>query len=365
MMHSGTSGEMLAELGSAQLQSAIAASRPRLDGLDALRGIAALAVVLFHYTTRFDQLFGHASMPFVSFPLGHFGVNLFFIISGFVIFMTIERSKAPMDFVVSRFSRLYPAYWVAIALTFSITHCLGLPGHLVELKTALLNGLMFHGMLLRVPHVDGVYWTLEVELLFYLGMLVLMSTSRLHHVHRIIFALLAIRIVYFITQQFLGISLPWIVYRYLIIGQIAWFAIGMAIYRLTFHAGEKNAWLDWSMGLAALVVLAITESPAISGMAIIFGSLVFAAANDQLKLLANPVFVWLGSISYTLYLLHENIGWSIILFLRDAGVGVNISIVMAIAASLILASLVTRWVERPAMVIIRKRYRQKKACAAG
>lgn len=361
-MSSGANGKALLDR---ETDPSLGASRPRLDGLDALRGIAAMAVVLFHYTTRFDQLFGHASTPIVSFPLGYYGVNLFFIISGFVIFMTIERSKAPMDFVVSRFSRLYPAYWAAIALTFSITHCLGLPGHLAELKTALLNGLMFHGMLLRVPHVDGVYWTLEVELLFYIGMFALMATSRLRHVHKVVFALLVIRIVYFIAQQFWGISLPWMIYRYLIIGQIAWFAIGMAIYRLTFHAGEENAWLDWAMVFAALTVIAITESPAISGMAIIFGSLVLAAAKGRLKLLANPVNVWLGSISYTLYLLHENIGWSIILSLRQAEVGVNVSIAMAIAASLILASLVTRWVEKPAMAIIRKRYRQTRTCAAG
>jgi len=308
-----------------KFEAAISVSRPRLDGLDALRGLAAMAVVLFHYTTRFDQLFGHESVPLVSFPYGHYGVNLFFIISGFVIFMTIERSKAPMDFVVSRFSRLYPAYWVAIALTFAITHWLGLPGHLVELKTAALNGLMFHGMLLRVPHVDGVYWTLEVELLFYIGMFALMVTSQLRHVHRVLFLLLAVRLTYFVLQHAWGVSLPWVIYRFLIIGQIAWFAIGMAIYRLTFHAGEKNAKLDWSLAVVAIVTIAVTDSFGIACMAAAFATLVWAAANGRLKVLTTPLLVWLGSISYTLYLLHENIGWSIILTLRQAGVGVNLS----------------------------------------
>ncbi|MCG2577760.1 acyltransferase [Dechloromonas sp. XY25] len=346
-------------------QSSTPTVRPRLDGLDALRGIAAMAVVLFHFTTQFDKLFGHESPPLLSFPLGHYGVNLFFIISGFVIFMTIERSKAPMDFVVSRFSRLYPAYWVAIALTFTITHWLGLPGHLADFRTALLNGLMFHGMAFRIPHVDGVYWTLEVELLFYAGMFVLMMTSRLRYVHGVLFALLAIRVIYFVALQFFGISLPWIIYRYLIIGQIAWFAIGMAIYRVTFHSKEKNSWLDWSAASAAVSVLAIVESPGIAGMAIVFGGLVWGAANGRLRLLANPFIVWLGAISYTLYLLHENIGWSVILSLREAGIGVNISILLAIAVSLILASLATYCVERPAMSKIRVWYRQAKARAAG
>ena len=104
-------------------------SKSRLVEVDALRGLAALAVVLFHYTTRFTELFAPNPPPTFSFPDGHYGVNLFFIISGFVIFMTLEKTSRPMDFVVSRFSRLFPAYWVAIILTLSITHLLGLPVH--------------------------------------------------------------------------------------------------------------------------------------------------------------------------------------------------------------------------------------------
>jgi len=72
--------------------------------------LAAMAVVFFHFTTRFGELFKGDPSPSISFPTGYYGVNLFFIISGFVIFMTLERTKKPMDFVVSRFSRLFPAY---------------------------------------------------------------------------------------------------------------------------------------------------------------------------------------------------------------------------------------------------------------
>ena len=145
------------------------ASKPaptsRLLEIDALRGIAALSVVLFHYTTRFTELYGRQHAASLSFPDGHYGVNLFFVISGFVIFMTLEKTSRPMDFVVSRFSRLFPVYWAAIFITLSITHALGLPDKLVGIGTALANMLMIHG-LFRVPHVDGVYWTLKVELLW-------------------------------------------------------------------------------------------------------------------------------------------------------------------------------------------------------
>src|SRR5262245_34438087 len=141
----------------------------RLIEIDSLRGLAALSVVLFHYTTRFAELYGPTERMTVAFPYGFYGVNLFFIISGFVIFMTLERTRRPMDFVVSRFSRLYPAYWTCVAITFAVTHWLGLPYKTVDLLSALANFTMIQGFW-GVPHVGGVYWTLEVELLLYAGM---------------------------------------------------------------------------------------------------------------------------------------------------------------------------------------------------
>ncbi len=83
----------------------------RIKERDALRGLAALAVVLFHYTTQFEKLFGHSNELSWSMPYGDLGVHLFFMISGFVI---------------SRFSRLYPAYWLAIILTTAVVWTYGL-----------------------------------------------------------------------------------------------------------------------------------------------------------------------------------------------------------------------------------------------
>src|SRR5690348_9141450 len=90
-------------------ESAPLAPRNRIKGLDALRGVAACSVLVFHYTTNYQRVYGHhGAMPF-SFPYGPFGVQLFFLISGFVIFMTLEKTSRPSDFVRSRFSRLFPA----------------------------------------------------------------------------------------------------------------------------------------------------------------------------------------------------------------------------------------------------------------
>ena len=172
-----------------------ASSGRRLTKIDSLRGIAALAVLSFHFTTRYDEIYRFSGyLPFHA-PWGYLGVNLFFVISGFVIYMTLDRTDVGADFLVSRFSRLYPAYWTAIALTFCITSLLGLPGKAVPWHIAVLNIPMIQ-MLFSVPMVDGVYWTLLVELLFYGLAYALFAARRMNYVLHALCALFALRLIY-------------------------------------------------------------------------------------------------------------------------------------------------------------------------
>lgn len=330
----------------------------RLVEVDALRGLAALAVVLFHYTTRFTQLFEANSLPTFSFPDGHYGVNLFFIISGFVIFMTLEKTSRPMDFVVSRFSRLFPAYWMAILLTFTLTHLLGLPGKLVDAATAFGNLIMIHG-LFRIPHVDGVYWTLEVELLFYCGMLLLYRFQRLHLIHHALLGLLALRLAYFGLERGFGIDLPWTISRLLILKYIPWFALGISIHLATSRHGA-GAWRQPALTAGgAILTLLIVDSAFLAALAAALGTAVLLAASGRAPVLRHRLLVWLGSISYPLYLLHENIGWSLQLRLGTLEIPADATVLIALAASLALASALTRWIEQPAMRWIRNSYRKR------
>lgn len=332
------------------------AARGRLIELDALRGIAAVLVVLFHYTTRFDELYGHKSPIAFSVPWGHYGVNLFFMISGFVIFMTLQRTRRPMDFVVSRFSRLYPAFWAAVALTFLITHWLGLPGKTVELKTALLNLAMFHS-LFGVAHVDGVYWTLEVELLFYAWALAMFSLKQLPRVHLLMVLLFALRLTYFGFEKVFSIDLPWIIYRLLILKYIAWFACGIMIFRLT--NGSDSPRKDLGVLVLAVALIGLVESLGVGAMAASFAVIFYLAASGRIPILNNGLFKWLGAISYTLYLLHENIGWAIMLRLQEAAFSANATIAIAALITFLLATVLTYALERPAMEWIRRVYKKK------
>jgi peptidoglycan/LPS O-acetylase OafA/YrhL len=332
----------------------------RLVAVDSLRGLAAMAVVMFHMTTRMDRLYPDHPSASQSFALGHFGVNLFFIISGFVIFMTLARTERPMDFVVSRFSRLYPAYWASIVLTFVITHALGLPGKLAEPSTAALNMLMFHG-LLGVPHVDGVYWTLEVELLFYAMMLFAFRVGALAHIHRLLLGLLALRLLYLALARFAGIDLSWTLSRLLILDYIAWFALGICIYQLVHRQSTRWPAAPLLTAATSIVTLAWGQSLAVGLLAVALASLVWAAAADRVAPLRWRVFTTLGALSYPLYLLHENIGWSVQLALLDRGVSRDAAVLAAVSVALLLAAALTRSVEQPALRTIRARYRRWRA----
>lgn len=331
---------------------------PRLAQLDALRGIAALAVVLFHYTTRYDQLYGHPVAPLFSVPLGYLGVNLFFMISGFVIFMTLARTERATDFVVSRFSRLYPAYWGALLLTFTLTHAIGLPDKTVGWEALLVNVTMVQGFF-GVPHVDSVYWTLEVELLFYFWALLSYRLGATAGLRNLLFACLALRLVYAGFAFFLHIDLPWMGQRWLLLPYICWFALGVAIYRLS-REDARSRW-DWALAGAALAVMAIADGVGWAALAVGFFLVLYGAARGRWTWLEHPLLLGLGAISYTLYLVHENIGWAVLRRLEAWGVEVNVAILLTIGLAMALAYGLTACVERPAMRWIRARYRARPA----
>ena len=138
-------------------------------GLDLLRFIAALGVVNFHY------FFGLApiglSDKLTIFRFGNLGVPLFFIISGFVISQSIAHTSIK-NFAIGRFIRLYPLFWIICTITYVFTLLMpnGQPVHFAEYLISMtmmgdkLSSALGYGGL-----VDAVYWTLAVELLFYVG----------------------------------------------------------------------------------------------------------------------------------------------------------------------------------------------------
>lgn len=339
-------------------QAVPGAGRGRIVQIDSLRGVAAVIVVLFHFTTKYRELYA----PTLALPFdiwwGHYGVNLFFIISGFVIFMTLSRSRDWRDFVVSRFSRLYPAYWVAVALTFSVVAWLGLPGKEVTFKQALLNFLMFHTWF-RVPSVDGVYWTLLVELHFYVLALMLFVCGRMSQCFFWLWMLFALKMICFVGSNVFGLDLPYAIQRVLVLDFIPWFSLGICAYFLTGQ-GEAPRWKPLVTAAGALGLIGLSGG----GLLVLIGVgcfvLVILAGSGRLWGAGNPVLLWLGTISYTLYLLHENIGWAVMRQAMNSGLSYAQYMPLTLVLVLMLASGLAFLVERPAMAWIRRLYKSRK-----
>jgi peptidoglycan/LPS O-acetylase OafA/YrhL len=335
-----------------------ASSGRRLTEIDSLRGMAALAVLSFHFTTRYEAIYRFSGyLPFHA-PWGYLGVNLFFVISGFVIYMTLDRTDVGADFLVSRFSRLYPAYWAAIALTFCITSVLGLPGKAVPWHIAVLNIPMFQ-MLFFVPMVDGVYWTLLVELLFYGLAYALFAARRMNYVLHALCALFALRLVYWGFAEFAHVDLPWRIRQLLILDYIPFFGLGIVAFRLSQRRGRYPL-ADLLTAMLAIGVLAVGDSALLAAVALGCFAAVWLAAQGRLGFLRFPLLVWLGTISYPLYLLHEYIGWSLLRQFQRQGLAPMAAIAVTTTLVIGLAAVVSKLVEYPGMAYIRRKYRESR-----
>jgi peptidoglycan/LPS O-acetylase OafA/YrhL len=331
----------------------------RVVELDALRGLAALAVVAFHYTTLYGEMYGHASPPPVSFGFGNYGVHLFFLISGFVIFMTLERTRTAMDFVVSRFSRLFPAYWVAILMSAAVVYTIGMPSQRLPLGDLLLDFTMIQ-QLLGAEHIDGSYWTLQVELFFYLQMLAWFMFGWLHRIRWIIGGWLLLAIGYGLATKYEA-HFSYTVREVLILRHIPFFAIGILFYRIRTHPQDWR--LDAAMIGACVLAIAIAFPIVYAEVALACVAIFALFATNRLTWLRAAPFAFFGTISYSLYLLHQAIGFSLIWHFEKLGLGGGSAGLCAALIVTVLATLLTFLVERPALRMIRDAWRRRRALA--
>ncbi len=335
------------------------ASASRLVQVDALRGIAALSVLAFHFTTRYSDLFGFSSPLSLGFPRGFFGVYLFFIISGFVIFLTLDKAATPMDFVISRFSRLFPSYWFAVAITCLVGLMIPLPGKEITLTRGLINLSMLQTFF-GVKDIDGAYWTLQVELSFYALAFLWYTQRQRVRLEWALLAWLALPIVYGISTRGFHHDLPYRLALFLAADYAGLFVAGILIYDTL--AGRRLT-RGWRFALALLAVLSlllrndVEDTIASVGCAVI----VYFAASGWLTPLTWRPLVFFGTISYPLYLVHENLGWTVIRSLHGAGVSAWGSIALATLAMIALAAFVNRVIELPGVATIRKAWKQRKA----
>jgi peptidoglycan/LPS O-acetylase OafA/YrhL len=295
--------------------------------IDLLRFLAALAVVLYHFTYRGFHAGPLSPVEYprlgAVFKYGYLGVELFFIISGYVVLLSAQ-GKTVSQFFVSRATRLYPAYWVACTLTFGVVRWLGpamsaagwSPLFDVSARTYLVNLTMLQSFL-GYGNVDGVYWTLTIELLFYFWVAVAIAFGWLRHLPLVLASWLG-------YAAWAGTGYDQGLFGEVFFPRYApFFAAGMVFYLLQTGQGRRwqlYALLAGAFGLSMrsgkTVALEMTtffhdtsSVPITCGIIALFFLLFLLIAQRRLRLAGTAWLAWAGALTYPIYLLHHNMGY--------------------------------------------------------
>jgi peptidoglycan/LPS O-acetylase OafA/YrhL len=292
----------------------------RFDSLDALRGYAAILVIWQHFSESFVKIPGVAEKGTALASIAHavdfgrIGVIIFFLVSGFIIPTSLKGENKQITlrkFAIRRFYRLYPAYWLSIVLATAIFAATS--SHNITTLQLLANLTMIQAYL-GEDHILGLYWTLQIELVFYVicAALFLTNKSKNKDALATIILLLAIFTITTLLDKKLQLHTskeilytPYLI-AIMFVGKLA---------RDTHDSGWANSpehkrFLIGSIAcfsIPAIVLLCggfqinITENPTRFGASHLIG---IAAFILGLKVKPLKFAVKAGTISYSLYLLH-------------------------------------------------------------
>ncbi|HET9517220.1 MAG TPA: acyltransferase [Actinoplanes sp.] len=340
---------------------------PRLAALDGLRLLAALAVALFHFSVGWRVDGVHPPAYFLPTAAhvsiyGFLGVELFFLISGFVICMS-SWGRGLGEFFVSRVGRLYPAYWVCVLISAAVVLAFPLTGGVPVVPRPGLDDILINLTMLQQPmgvaSIEGVYWTLFVELCFYLlfGIVVFFGVT-----YRRVVLFCAVWMTVAVFAPVLDSPLV----NALAVPDFApYFIAGIAMYLI--RRFRPNPLLlgivgfSWLVSMHRLGPRLATLDP---GFAVPAwpGHLIVTAAFAVLLAVAlgwtdRITWRWLtvaGALTYPFYLLHQRLGYLLIRAgYEDTELPVW-ALILAVTLALVgLSWVVHRYLERPLAAAVR------------
>lgn len=288
----------------------------RFRELDGLRGIAALSVVAYHFGYPAVQNYPRIAPEPYSIPLGELGVQLFFIISGYVILLSAIKSGSALKFGISRFARLYPTYWLALAVAAAVYFLYGNPGRNITVIQTLINTTMMQRFML-VDNVDQVYWTLAIELQFYLlmGFYLALRRGRIYRREITIgifcWTTLGLLICCIFHPEASLTGAPKMLVWGVVAEHAALFSLGMVFFM--YSHDRKFTWLMPYCAVTASINAFLMHDGAHGvGVAIICAVFFAVIYVRHVPFLARGPLHALGTISYPLYLGHAMLGYMLI-----------------------------------------------------
>ena len=362
-------------------------------GLDFVRFVAAMLVVAHHFgwavwdgqhafSVTYEWLGAYTWFGFV-------GVEIFFVLSGFVIAYSAANSTASV-FLANRATRLYPAAWICSTITLLVvlgTHSLGLELVGTPIGTGLARKYFDSLILFPLgPWIDGVYWTLAVEVVFYALVFVLLATRRIHWLTRITTALGALNTICF--ALLLAVDHRWLSEGSALYSVADFYKARFIVMLALGHHASLFAigvllWACSTKGVTALRVAGIVLCAAGAAMEIRVRALGISAGHSDWSWL-TPLLVWLaamlfvilsirenqrvhdllgplglriarsvGLLTYPLYLVHEVAGFAILrrvkVFIPDLP-----AMIVVVLITIATAYLVSRFLEKPLQRVMGK-----------
>ena len=323
----------------------------RMANIDVLRGLASLSVCWFHLTNQYSQ----SSFTRISGSYGWLGVEIFFVISGFIIPYALYMSDYSVrqdwkTFIFKRSLRIEPPYLIAVAMTLLLWHASTLspnfqgdhPPAFTSLTTLLHLGYL--NDIAGYRWLNPVFWTLAIEFQFYIlvSFVFFLLRGNRYSIWLTNFTLLLAALLWpssHFVAKYLGLFVLGIVafqYRVKLVN-------GKTLLIFLFAAGASTGfhlgWMIACVGIATSVLIAL-----------------------DLKLSSHRILIWLGSISYSLYLVHVPIGGRVVnlgrRFVQTETAELFLSLA-ALAISLVAAHAFYLAIEKPSQKLAsRLRYRR-------
>lgn len=364
-------------------------------GVDLIRFSAALLVMVYHFgfwhwmpaAQMFSRMFPPRAPIAPALNFGWVGVEIFFVISGFVIAFSAEGATA-RRFLRSRVLRLVPGVWVCGTVAL-VLYALVLHRGLADRLWAYLCSLLF----IPIAYIDDVYWTLSIEIVFYALVFALIRKGLLDRLETIMSVIGVLSGMFWIAALTLQIGLDQAVgplgflhmlvlkaqgSRYLqllLVQHGCLFALGVV-----FYASCSHGLTAWRIAkIAALTAFCILEiigqngiitraagldlppTPAIAAWLIAMAAIAFSIRHNQALIRwLGPVASqcrFIGKMTYPLYLIHNSVGLSVVA-LTAASLGVwaiALALVAAVAAAGFIQAFAEPWVRSNLSHVIDRR----------
>jgi peptidoglycan/LPS O-acetylase OafA/YrhL len=336
--------------------------RRYVTNLDIVRFLASLWVVFTHYGFIGPSWGKTGYQPpegiFALFlKMGYLGVPIFFVLSGFVI-AHVSMNIHPVKFALNRVIRLMPAFWICLTLSFLLLSFLGTPD--VLSVPQLIANYTLAPQVFGFEFVDGVYWTLFYEFIFY-GFATLLIAVGIFHKR-----MLTICAVWLAISFANNLYIEHVIFERLFISYFAGaFVGGMVLWH-----GWQKAWTLYHVALLTLAALSLALGvqkldtqdflpnfegtmgylPALGYAIFTLGTVYLALLLPQIKRFAGAALL-LGGISYPLYLFHQEVGYAL---MRNF-VGTEfifLSVVLIMTCTVIFCGFLHLFLERPARKVL-------------